>query len=315
MLQSEIQSLVQIASMYYKEHLNQQDIADRMGITRQTVIKMLKKAEVEGIVEFKIHNPLEVLEEYSSRLAERFNLRKAIVVPCKFKDQDMVTAALSQHGSKYILDLLDSGLKNVGLSWGRSVYRTIVNLPVAYYDDVNFFPLVGASSRTAEYFMINEIVRKAATTLNATPIYTYIPADPGSLEDINLFKRTSAYDTIANCWKNIDLAVMGVGVNPSLEQGIRDSYPGEQFTDNIAFKDAAGDMLTHYFDANGQFITINEEHILCAGIDDLKNAKRVLAIAGGVNKAAPIFAALKTGIITDIVTDQNTCERLLKMRG
>ncbi|MBR4235967.1 MAG: winged helix-turn-helix transcriptional regulator [Clostridia bacterium] len=310
----EMQSLLQVASMYYKDHINQQEIADKMGITRQTVNRLLKKAELTGVVEFRIHNPLEALPELSAKLEQRFGLKRALVVPCKFRDREMVTNIIAQFAAQYIAALVEEGAENIGLSWGRTVYHSILNLPVAYCGDATFFPLVGASSQTAEYFMINEIVRRAASTMNARAVYTYIPADPGSREDAELFRRTKVYEIIDNYWKHIDLAVMGIGVNPVLEIGSRAEYPGERYVRSSVLDDAVGDMLTHYFDASGRFIPLDQANILCASIDNLRAAKRVLAIAGGKDKLMPICSALKTGIITDFITDELVCECLLKMR-
>ena len=150
-----------------------------MGITRQTVNRLLKKAELAGVVEFKIHNPLEALPDLSEKLKKKFNLTHALVVPCKFRERDMVTNIISQFAAQHIASMVEDGAENIGLSWGRTVYHSILNLPISYCSDTTFFPLVGASSQTAEYFMINEIVRRAASTMNAKAVYTYIPADPG----------------------------------------------------------------------------------------------------------------------------------------
>lgn len=313
MISNETQSLVQVAIMYYKEHLNQQEIADKLNITRQTVMKMLKKAEDEGIVEFHINNPLNNLSDLADRLCEKYSLQHAVVVPCRFSEQDLVTSVLAQYAGNYIDELLSSGCVNVGISWGRSVYSTIANLQPGYHEDVTFFPLLGASNKTAEYFMVNEMVRKAAAAFNATPFYTYIPADPGSEHDYDLFRHTSAYESINEYWKKLDLAIMGIGVAPLSEKGFRSSYPGEQYISHAQYENAVGDILTHYFDNDGKFISNDGAKILCASIEDLHNAGKVLAIAGGLNKAKAISAALKTGIVTDIIIDQKTCEKVLKL--
>ena len=67
----DIQIIVQAAIMYYKEHMNQQEIAERLGLARQTVSKLLRSAEEYGIVEFRIHNPTEAMEDMSSQSITR----------------------------------------------------------------------------------------------------------------------------------------------------------------------------------------------------------------------------------------------------
>lgn len=310
----ELQSIVQAAIMYYKEHLNQQEIAERMGVTRQTVSKHLRNAEKCGVVEFRIHNPMKALEDLSKRLAHRFHLQNTLVAPCRFEDPILISNMLAQYAGEYLVEQIERGARNIGLSWGRTVYRTVLNMPAAHCEDAVVFPLAGASNQTAEYFMINEIVRRAADTICAVPAYAYIPADPGSKEDAALFRRTSTYETIARHWSHIDLAVVGIGTTPDSEVGLRAAYPGEHYLRNVARDNAVGDILTHYFDAEGNFLPLNEEAILCASVDNLKNARRMLAIAGGKSKTAALRAALKTGILTDLITDEQTCNRLLRMK-
>lgn len=310
---AEIQTIVQVAIMYYSEHKNQQEIAEIMGLTRQTVSKLLKKAEEKGVVEFRIHNPLDSMGDLSIQIKNKYRIPQVKVIPCSVQSSSLITSILGQSAGKYIVELVESGISRIGLSWGRTVFHAVNNMPSSYCEGAVFFPLVGASNQTAEYFMINEIVRRAADALNAMPAYAFIPADPGSKEDAALFKRTSTYQAIESYWSQIELAVVGIGTNPRLESDMRMSYPGERIS--VSGEDSvAGDILTHYFTPSGDFIENDENEILCASVENLRKAKRVLAVAGGRNKVAAIHAALKTGIITDLITDQQTCHRLLRMK-
>ena len=303
----EMQTIVQAATMYYQERLNQTEIAKKLNTTRQSVSKLLKNAERLGIVEFRIHNPLETLGELGKRLQERYGLRNAVVVPCSFEESDLIATTIAPYAAKQVELLIAQGCRKIGLAWGRTMDRTVSSLPLCHCEDATVFPLVGASSRTAKYFMLNDMVRRMADQLNARSAYAYIPADPGSPEDARLFRRTAVYETIKSQWQSIDLAVLGVGVHPRYESGGREAYPGEKGRIPDA---AVGDMITHYFDSEGRFLPA-EYDLLCADVDDLRNAKHVLAVAGGREKTAAISGALKTGLITALVTDEQTCERLL----
>ena len=108
------------------------------------------------------------------------------------------------------------------------------------------------------------------------------------------------------------VAVVGIGVNPREEKFQRESYPGERTLEDLS-DTAVGDVLTHYFDANGNFLPVGHD-ILCADVEDLRRAKRMLAVAGGRNKTPAVVGALRTGLVTDLVTDEETCTRILNMR-
>ena len=51
--------MYEAATLYYRRKLTQQEIADRMKLSRQTVSKLLNDALRENIVEIKIHDPVQ----------------------------------------------------------------------------------------------------------------------------------------------------------------------------------------------------------------------------------------------------------------
>lgn len=309
----EIQAIVLAANMYYKDHLNQQEIANRLSTTRQSVSKMLRNAEKYGIVEFRIRNPLGQLNDLSDALKERFGLKSAVVAPCSFDDPGLISSVLAPYAGKLMTELIENeDFRHIGVSWGRTLYQMIPGIPPSHFKDATVFPLVGAGSLTAPYFMVNEMARRIADALNADMVCAYIPADPGSSEDAALFRRTAVYESIRRLWSSIDLAVVGIGVNPREEKFQRESYPGERTLEDLS-DTAVGDVLTHYFDANGNFLPVGHD-ILCADVEDLRRAKRMLAVAGGRNKTPAVVGALRTGLVTDLVTDEETCTRILNMR-
>ena len=47
----------EVATLYYKKNMTQQEIAETLHLSRQTVSKLLSDAIEEKIVEIIIHNP------------------------------------------------------------------------------------------------------------------------------------------------------------------------------------------------------------------------------------------------------------------
>lgn len=107
-------------------------------------------------------------------------------------------------------------------------------------------------------------------------------------------------------WNDIGLAVAGIGINLSQENCERMEYPGENSKYGVA-----GDLFTNYFNSDGGFLE-NDETI-CATPDNLRNTKTVIAVSGGLNKVAAITGALKSGVLTDIVVDELTAEKILEI--
>lgn len=71
--------LIKVSTMYYLEHMKQNDIAKRLGVERTTVSKYLKRAVDKGIVTITVAN--ENFEELESVMEKRFGLKECFIVP------------------------------------------------------------------------------------------------------------------------------------------------------------------------------------------------------------------------------------------
>ncbi|HWQ09962.1 MAG TPA: MarR family transcriptional regulator, partial [Holophaga sp.] len=73
------ENIVTAANLYYVERLTQKEIADRMGISRVAVTRMLKRADEEGLVQITVHRPLSDCLALTLRLERELGLRTARV--------------------------------------------------------------------------------------------------------------------------------------------------------------------------------------------------------------------------------------------
>ena len=75
---------------------------------------------------------------------------------------------------------------------------------------------------------------------------------------------------------------------------------------------AVAELLGQFFDIDGQQIeTEFDQRVMAPSIDSLKG-REVTAIAGGANKVKAITAALKSGHLTGLLTDEVTAKALVE---
>jgi DNA-binding transcriptional regulator LsrR (DeoR family) len=202
----------------------------------------------------------------------------------------------------YVLPMIKDKNLKIGLSWGKTIETFIHNL-TSVNSSSTVFPLFGATDRVNSFFSSNELARKFANKINAEVHYAYFPYKPETLEDVELFKRTNYYKNMQALWENIDIAIVGIGNKDAIsllgkEFGIKNSdYP-------------ISDIATHTFDANGNLTGI-DNNTLCATYENIKNAKKIVAIAYGQNKIKAIISALKSKTITHLITDENTASSII----
>ena len=75
-----MQGLIAVAELYYRDQLSQQEVAERLGVSRSTVSRMLQQARDEGIVQIEIRRPSSP-ENLSEALRAEIGLTRVVVVP------------------------------------------------------------------------------------------------------------------------------------------------------------------------------------------------------------------------------------------
>ncbi|WP_126426786.1 sugar-binding domain-containing protein [Brevibacillus marinus] len=104
---TEKRELVRVAKLYYMQGLTQADIAQKIGVTRPIISKLLQRAKEMGIVEIIIKDETVSMVELEQQLERLYALEEAIVVPAAEHDspelvKQEVGKAAALHLSKLI---------------------------------------------------------------------------------------------------------------------------------------------------------------------------------------------------------------------
>ncbi len=74
-----------------------------------------------------------------------------------------------------------------------------------------------------------------------------------------------------------------------------------------------GDIGLNFFDIDGNEVNTSFKDLFIGmGLDELRQVKTVLGIAGGKNKTEAVTGALRGGYVDVLITDQFTAEKLVK---
>lgn len=293
------------AVLYYEKKHTQQEIAQMMHLSRQTVSKLLNDAIKENIVEIKIHNPQKDCEELEGKICNIFGLKRCVVCGLGSKNESIRRMMTVRTAVDYLVPILKNGNQKIALSWGRTIQDTIQSLPEITTSGNLVFPLFGATDNENSYFSSNELARGMADKISAAVKYAWFPYVTDNAEDCFLQKKLSYYEKIKTLWDSADIALVGIGNAEIIE------VLGETFGNSEKHSQVIGDIATHFFDKNGNFINLYE-NTLCASVDNIKKAKQTIAVACGNNKVEAICGALKTNLIDTLITDEYTAVQILE---
>ncbi|MCB0135012.1 MAG: helix-turn-helix domain-containing protein, partial [Caldilineaceae bacterium] len=124
--------LVTVASLYYELNQNQQEIADRLEISRSSVSRLIKEARDLGIVEIRIHRPIHRDYLLEQALLEHFKLQDAYVLrTSNDQHEGELLAAVGRLGAIYLQRAIENMPPRtcIGIAWGTGVHAAVSALP------------------------------------------------------------------------------------------------------------------------------------------------------------------------------------------
>jgi DNA-binding transcriptional regulator LsrR (DeoR family) len=298
--------LYAVARLHYVAELSQVKIARQLGLSTATISRLLARARAEGIVRIEVRDPVEP-EALGRMLAERLGLRRVSVADVPVAG---LPAALATPLGQLLAEAAPQPGAVVALGWGRAI-RAVIEAGLPLLPGVSVVAATGGLQQQAAHFQINEFVRLAAAALGGVPHFLHAPYLP-SAETRASFLADPVIAGAVALWDRIDVAVVGVGLPPRLN-------PPEASVATESERrltDAAGDVIRHYFTAEGALIDWEGAgRLIAAAPDQLRRARLVIGVAAGVAKAPAIIGAARAGLISALVTDVVTAEAVLDALG
>jgi DNA-binding transcriptional regulator LsrR (DeoR family) len=302
-------TLIEVAHLYYEENLSQQQIADRLHVSRSLIALYIKKARDMGIVRIEILDPKDSHTKLATQLREKFGLSYANVVSSAHNSAALTRRALGNAAAAFITEHLKDG-DVLGLGWGRTVME-VANLiaPEKPYQ-INVVPLQGESSYTDTYSQLNQIIMQVAKRFGGLPHFLFAPILVGSQNLRNAFMNDESARNIIDLWDSLDIVCEGIGSVPPSEGQI--VYIGEENMSRLQNKGAKGDICARYYNQKGRFIEdqINDR-LISISLEQMRKAKMLIAVAGGAEKASATLSALRTGLVSALFIDEAMAQILI----
>jgi len=310
----ELRLMAKVARMYYIQELSQLEITEKLQLHQSTISRVLKKARAMNLVRFSIATPPGTFAELEDQLTSRFDLRDAVVVDCPAEGEAMVRdlgTALA-----YFLETTLKPGKIVGISsWSRSLFAMVDSLhPGDYCEDGKVVQILGGVGNVGSEFQAIHLAQRLAASIGAEPVLLQSPAVVRSPEAQRVLSRDPVVQEAATLFDKLDIALVGIG---SLEPSKLLAFSGNVFSreerTELQRLGAVGDICFRFYNADGLPIKSSlMKRVIGIDLDKLRACKRVVGVAGGMQKVKAILGALRGGLIDVLITDQRTAEALSK---
>lgn len=313
--------IIRVVEMHYKQGLSQQEIANKLNVSRTTVSRALTKAKENGIVEITINYPSGTGRELEMQLEEKYGLKEVIVAYSN--DEEKMESEIAKNASDFLVRQIKNPMK-IALTRGSAMQKMSVSLSsnprVNFLDtsEVVILPTEGQTNVPLSYpkekrmIYSNYVVEEVARIIGANsfgflaPIYVSKKTKQALLEECCIIE-------FMDLIKAADLSMMGIGTLEEDSTLLKSGFVKKEDFKSLKEQGGKAEFMGHVIDADGNLVSEEyDSQIMSLALNDLKQIPVRAGIAYGKKKQEAIHAVLNGNYINVLITDAQTARYLLK---
>ena len=301
------------ARLYYIDELDQNKVAELVGVSRSNVSRLLAKARKKGIVRISVDEYETRNKELELRLTEHFNLHHAIVVRVpEGADAAHTRRTIGYFGAPAVQEIIRNAT-TLGVAGGRTIQELVYYLsPDSGPRGVMVVQLMGNVGSHVTPVDAIEISRTLASRLGGTYCMLDAPAFAPDTAARQIYISHEHIRTVWQLYGVMQAALIGVGslvdsvfidrgmVTPRDIQGLRE-------------QGIVGEICGRFYDQDGRECPSQfRDRVISIGLDELRDKPEVIGVTHGSHRAAAVRAAIRGGIIKSLVIDEIGARALLE---
>jgi len=303
--------LAKIARLYYLEGLTQQDIANKLNISRTKVSRYLTRARKDKIVQININHPAEDFSDIEYRIEERYRLNECVIVDTVENQEDIIRS-MGDSFNNLLSRLLENG-DYIGIGWGYSLRELSKYINIMEFKDIKVVPMIGGLGKIGTGVHTNSVAKRIADRVGGISYMIHSPAVMDSREVKEIMEKDSNVKEIMDMSGKINTALIGLSDLSDESTLIRTgSFTREDFQ-YLKSLGVIGDVNLIFIDRDGRHVPNRlDERLVRVPLERLKGIKNVIGVAFGRRKLEVIQAALRGQIINILFTDRDTAEGIVR---
>jgi DNA-binding transcriptional regulator LsrR (DeoR family) len=305
--------VVWAAWLYYEERMTQEEVAERLGVSRATVVNVLQEARDRGIVTIAVSPRHLSSVRLSHALVKAYNIEQCVIVPDdggRRADYERIG-----HAGASVLAQILAPDDVLGVAWGRTVLALSEALPAARLPGVSVVQIVGSAIGTAE-FSPELCTSNIAYRIGARCINLHAPGIVSRPAIKRLLMQepeiVRQFEIIRSCSKVL-FSVGGVGNSGTV---FSSGYMTPESIAPYVSRGGIAALAGRFLDARGRQVPGDlDDQMIGLTLKELLKIPQRICVAGGLDKVDAIEAVLRGGYATLLVTDELAAQALCARAG
>jgi DNA-binding transcriptional regulator LsrR (DeoR family) len=307
---SEVVLAARVARQFYLEGVSKVDIADRLGISRFRVARLLDSARETGMVRIEIGLPGGTLDAgLSAELCSAFGLKHAFAFNFSDEDEPALRRRIGEAAGQALMDIITPG-DVLGMSWARSLSELTAAL--TRMPPCPIVQLTGAVPPPDGRDLL-DLVRGVARIGGGPAHVFYAPMIVDDAQTAAAIRRQADVAGAFALVSSVTITMVAIG---AWAPGLSTVYDAlsEAEREAITRLGVCAEMAGVFLGADGRPVqTALDSRMIVTPGSMLARIPCAIAVAYGVSKSAAVLAAIRGGMIHGLITHTSLARALLAL--
>ncbi|WP_026261562.1 sugar-binding transcriptional regulator [Kiloniella laminariae] len=295
--------------LYYVAQNTQDEIAEKMGVSRQSAQRLVAMAMRERLVKFRLDHPIARCLDLAQRLKDRFGLDYCEVTLADPSSDDPALGIANVAAAEMEKQLKSDRPLVMALGTGREIRSAVEQMSPMVCPHHKVVSLVGnlAPDGSASF---NDVIMRIGDTVQAPHYPMAVPVVATSMEERRILCAQKPIQSNIVLAQSADISFVGVGEINDRPPLLTDGFITGVELAALIKSGGAGEILGWVFDKDGVLLDHPHNDRVASVPLSVPASKPIIGVARGPDKLRAIHSALKGHWLTGLITDETTAAAL-----
>ncbi len=297
--------------LYYIAGNTQDEIARKLGVSRQTAQRMVSLAVTERLIKVRFDHPLGRCLELSDRLKEMYGLEQCEVVPADPTSKSETLGIVEAAAAVMERYFVSQHPVIVGLGTGRTlraVSEQISPMEAPQHKIVSLVGNIGPDGSATVFDVASRVGERVGAPHYPMPF----PVVAATVHERKLLVTQKSLRNVMDLAAQADVSFVGIGTVDETAALLRDGFVRPEELRAMVKAGAVGEITGWSFDASGTLIDgLVNDRVLGVPLE-APARRKVIGLAMAPGRFAAIKGALVGKLINEFITNETMAERLLR---
>tara|TARA_B110000483_G_scaffold119259_1_gene144059 strand:+ start:971 stop:1930 length:960 start_codon:yes stop_codon:yes gene_type:complete len=296
--------------LYYVAGNSQDEIARKMGISRQSAQRLVSMAVSENLIKFKLDHPIADCMELATRLTSKFGLLTCQVVPVDPEAPELITG-VAIAGALELRKQLETEIpKVIAMGTGllpRACVEQLAPMNCPQHHIVSMVGNMHQDGSATPYSVVERMADLVGSPYNPMPL----PVLVENAAELSILNKQGHVERTLQLCERADATFVGLAHIDDTSPLVRDGFISAEESKELVRLGAVGEIVGWVYDRDGQLISSSTNDRVSSAPLKPNNANPVVGLAVGIEKADAILGALGGKLINGLVIDETIAKALL----